>query len=75
MRPFLKATACNVLFDLGKMTGGDTYMNICATSMDMHDLRLAYRCGGGVGKGGECTTCGWAYRCERRVGAVGGCAR
>eukprot|EP00887_Chlorella_sp_A99_P007742 scaffold20.g7742.t1 len=43
VRPFFKAVACNVLFDLGRMTGGDTFMTVCATSMDVQDLRLAYR--------------------------------
>ena len=36
--------ASNVLFDLGVVDGGNTFMKICSTSLDVQDLRLAYRC-------------------------------
>ena len=36
--------ASNVLFDLGLVGGGNTFMKICSTSLDVQDLRLAYRC-------------------------------
>ncbi len=34
-----------VLFDLGVMPGGETFMKIVSTSIDLQDLRTAYRWG------------------------------
>lgn len=43
LRPFLRAVASNVMFDLGNMPCGDRHMSIVSTSLDVEDLRLAYR--------------------------------
>ena len=43
LRPFMRAQASNVLLDLGLMDEGDTFMKVCSTSVDVQDLRLAYR--------------------------------
>lgn len=43
LSPFFHAAVSNVLLDLGTLEGGDMHMKICATSLDMHDLRVGYR--------------------------------
>ena len=43
LRPFLRGVACNVMFDLCNIPGGDRYMSLVSTSLDVEDLRLAYR--------------------------------
>jgi len=44
LRPFFRASVSNLLLDLGTMPPGDTFINICATSLDVQDLRIGYRC-------------------------------
>lgn len=43
LRPFFHASASNLLMDLGNLPPGDTFINFCATSLDLQDLRLGYR--------------------------------
>ncbi|RMZ56604.1 hypothetical protein APUTEX25_004768, partial [Auxenochlorella protothecoides] len=43
LRPFLRLALSNVLLDFGSMCDGDKFLKVCATSLDAHDLRLAYR--------------------------------
>jgi len=43
LRPFLRVSVSNLLFDLGSFRTTDMYMSICSTSMDIQDLRPAYR--------------------------------
>ncbi|KAL6785838.1 hypothetical protein ACKKBG_A00370 [Auxenochlorella protothecoides x Auxenochlorella symbiontica] len=43
LRPFLRLALSNLLLDFGSMCDGDKFLKVCATSLDAHDLRLAYR--------------------------------
>jgi hypothetical protein len=43
LQPFFHGAVSNLLFDLGTLPPGDVYINICATSLDIQDLRLGYR--------------------------------
>jgi hypothetical protein len=43
LQPFFSASASNLLLDVGTLPQGDKHINICATSLDMQDLRLGYR--------------------------------
>jgi hypothetical protein len=41
--PFMRGQASNVLFDMGLVDGSRTFMKVATTSLDVQDLRVAYR--------------------------------
>ncbi len=43
LQPFLRLTTSNLLFDLANSLSSNLFINICATSLDVHDLRVTYR--------------------------------